>query len=53
MKLSASPTPICTVEEQLRSLYRRRAAIDRLIAALEVYQRETRAPKIAKSKRVA
>jgi hypothetical protein len=53
MMKSASPTPIRTVEEQLRSLDRRRSAIDRLIRALEAYQREAAAPKIARSKRVA
>lgn len=50
---SASPTPIRSVEEQLRSLYRRRSAIDRLIAALEAYQRAKEIPRIARPKRVA
>jgi len=38
---SASPTPIRTTEEQLRSLYHRRSVIDRLIPLLELYQRAT------------
>jgi hypothetical protein len=41
------------MEEQLRSLHRRRSAIDRLIAALEAYQRAKEVPRIAKRTRVA
>jgi len=42
-----SPTPITTLEEQLRSLYVRRSVIDRLIRTMETYQRVTpvRVPK--------
>ena len=36
-----SPTPITTLEEQLRSLYVRRSVIDRLIRTMETYQRVT------------
>jgi len=36
-----SPTPIITLEEQLRSLYVRRSVVDRLIRTMETYQRVT------------
>jgi hypothetical protein len=36
-----SPTPITTLEEQLRSLYVRRSVVDRLIRTMETYQRVT------------
>ncbi len=44
---STSPTPIRTVEEQLRYLYRRRSVVDQLISTLKIYQRlkPGRAPK--------
>jgi hypothetical protein len=38
---STSPTTIRTVAEQLRLLHQRRASVDRLIRALESYQRVT------------
>ena len=43
-----SPTPIITLEEQLRSLYVRRSVIDRLIRTMETYQRLTRVREIKK-----
>jgi len=46
-------SPIRTVEEQLRSLDQRRSVIDRLIHALELYQRVTPAPAYQKGKKVA
>lgn len=49
---STSPTPIRTVEEQLRLLYVRRSVVDRLIRALEDYQR-ARPRKHSKKDRVA
>ena len=36
---SASPMPFPTGQERMKSLRRRRSAIDRLIRALEIYQR--------------
>jgi hypothetical protein len=36
-----SPTPLPTLEEQLRSLYLRRSVVDRLIRAIETYQQVT------------
>ena len=41
MAIRTSPTPITTLEEQLRSLYVRRSVIDRLIRTMETYQRVT------------
>lgn len=38
---STSPTPIRTLQEQLRSLTQRRSVVDRLIRSLELYQRIT------------
>ena len=49
---STSPIPMRTQDEQLRSLYLRRSAIDRLIRALETYQ-ETSPLHIHKKDRVA
>ena len=39
MPNSTSPTPIRKVEEQIQILRQRRSAVDRLIRALEEYQR--------------
>jgi hypothetical protein len=43
-----SPTPLPTLEEQLRSLYLRRSVVDRLIRAMEFYQRVTPSHRLKK-----